>query len=169
VVASVRFLISVDPGDVNNGFCFFKYDATTRKADTRIMQVLSSDSLEDYLKIMWGTVNSAPKEDPPEVHFVVENFRIDGHVRNKVFQWSEVVTVRNIGKVQMVAKWLGAKFTTQEPGNVLPMGRKWAPFKLPKGHIPDDKSAWIHGAHYMMNMKWINTVDQITMMGQEKL
>jgi hypothetical protein len=165
---SFRHVFAVDPGDVRNGFCYFKYDVEKKVADVKIMDIFTGKQLEDTLKLVWGI--GQPKEDgaKPELHFVVENFRVDSKVRGKAFQWNEVLTARNIGKVELCANWLDAPLTIQEP-TILAMGRKWAPWSNLPAHIPDDKSAYIHGAKFMMDRGWINTVDQITMFGQETL
>jgi hypothetical protein len=163
----IHHVWSVDPGDANNGFCYFKYDDETKRADVKMMEIFDGDGLENMLKVIWG-IGSAKTESKPKLYFVVENFRIDGQVRNKIFQWSEVVTVRNIGKVEMVAKWLEASFTLQEP-SILAMARKYSPVRLNKGHIRDDHSALLHGIYFMLKRNWIMTEDQVTLMGQEKL
>lgn len=164
-----QHVIAVDPGDANNGFVYFKYDPETKKADTVIMQILTPEVLSKRLMQIWY-IGQQPGYEPKNMHFVVENFRVDSHVRGAMFQWNEMKTSKQIGKVEFVAESLGAPITLQEPANVLAMGRKWGPWrKLPK-HIPDDKSAWLHGANYMMKtMKWFSTVDSITMFGQEML
>lgn len=168
-----RHLFSVDPGENNNGFCYFKYNMQEKKADLKIMKILSPTELENMLKVVWGIHQASPNSS---ITFVAENFRVDSMVRNKphqrtnvpMFQWSEVQTIRQIGKVEMLAHWIEANFVTQEPA-ILAMARKWGPWKTLPKHIPDDKSAFLHGAKYMMDKMWINTVDQITMFGQEKL
>lgn len=165
----VKHIFSFDPGDKNNGFCYFKYDTETKKADLRIMQIMTQDEIEDILKVAWGVSQADPK---PEIYFVAENFRVDSMGRGAVFQWSEMETIRIIGAIKLAAKWCGAKFILQEPGEVWPMARKWAvpyPFKRINTHPEDDKSAWCHGAKFMMKCRWINTVDQITMFGQERM
>lgn len=159
-----KFIVSVDPGDVHNGFCFFKYNPETKVADTKIMKVLDARGLSQNLRTLWGLVEKINSEN---LFFVVENFRV-GTSRNAIFQWNEVLTSRNIGKVELVAEWLGAACILQEP-SILGMARKWAPFPLPKGHIPDDKSAWLHGVHFMMKMQWITTTDQVLLFGQERI
>lgn len=167
-----RHLFAIDPGDANNGFCYFKYDTETKLADTKIKAIYDEDGLDDILLTVWGIGQAKNDRPKPELYFVVENFRIDGHVRNKVFQWSEVKTVRQIGKIKMLAKWLDAKFILQEPANVLPMARKWAPkwVGMPKtGHPPDDAAAWCHGVHYMEKMRWISDPDKVIRNGQGRL
>lgn len=165
-----RHLFSLDPGDANNGFCYFIYDTETKIADTRIMKVYDEDGLDDTLRMLWS-IGQAAKEGT-EFHFVCENFRIDGKVRDKIFQWGEVVTVRQIGKFKMLAKWLGSKCVLQEPAHVLPMARKWAPkwVGMPKsGHPRDDASAWVHGVHYMTQRQWFMNPDSVIPFGQDRL
>jgi hypothetical protein len=53
----------------------------------------------------------------------------------------------------------------QEP-SILANATKWGPWNYLPKHIPDEKSAFLHGAHYMMKKRWINTVDDIRMIGQ---
>lgn len=170
-----RHIISVDPGDSNNGFCYFKYDNERKIADLRVMQILSPKGLSDMLKVIWGIGQTVPEEvrqetrsNPLRVYFVVENFRMDSHVRGAVFQWSELLTSQAIGKVKLCAEWMDAPVFMQEP-KILAQAQKWGPWgKLPK-HIPDDKSAFLHGQHFMTSKNLIRTVDQITFMGEEKL
>lgn len=165
-----RHVIAIDPGDVNNGFCYFTYDPQEKKADLKIMKIYDSDGLDDILKFIWG-IRQAQDTSTPEskMVFVCENFRMDSKIRGAVFQWSELLTSQQIGRVKLAAKWCGAKVIMQEPKDVWPGARRWAPFPLPKGHPPDDKSAFCHGALFMMNNHMIRTVDQITFFGQETL
>lgn len=163
-----RHIFAWDPGEANTGFCYFKWDPETQRAATKIMRILNPQELDDWLKIVWGLA-SKPELDTT---FVIENFRID-NARNQFFQWSEVKTIRIIGKIEMIADWTGSKKKFQESG-ILAQGRRWAPAELhvPKGskvHIPDDKSAWIHGVKYMMDLQLIRTADQVTLYGQEPL
>lgn len=162
-----RHVFAIDPGEVNNGFCYFKYNTETKRADTKIMKVYTVEDLNNMLKVAWGLSQGETETD---ITFVVENFRVNSNddPRKKTWFWDEVKTVRVIGGIELAAKWCGAKIVLQEPSNVLPMARKWAPFKMAK-HPKDDQSAWCHGVHYMMNMKWIGTPDQVSMFGQEAL
>ena len=137
------------------------------------MEILGAKGLSDVLKTIWHVGTNSKDEsastNPYNMFFVIENFRMDSHVRGAVFQWNELLTSQMIGRVKLCAEWLEAPVFMQEPGPALSMGRKWCPFKLPKGHIPDDKSAFIHGAHFMMSKKLIGSVDQITLFGQAEL
>lgn len=167
----IKHIIAVDPGDVRNGFCYFKYNTETKMADVRIMDIFTSKQLTENLLTIWGIGQPREGGKKPDLTFVVENFRVDSKVRGKAFQWNEVLTARNIGKVEMLADWLGAPLVIQEPANVLGMGRKIVSgiIKVSSGHLRDDHSAFIHGVHYMLNARLINTTDQITMFGQGAL
>lgn len=167
---AIKHIFSFDPGDKNNGFCYIKYNSETKTGDTKVLQIVNQKGIHDLLKVAWGVSQT---DGAPELYFVVENFRVDTKARNNImFQWSEMETIRIIGAIELAAKWCNAEFTLQEPGQVWPMARKWAipyPFKRINKHPADDQSAWCHGAAFMMNRRWINTVDQITMFGQERM
>lgn len=161
-----QHVFAIDPGDKSNGFCYFKYNDDERTANLEVMSNFDPKELTDMLKIVWGIA----QVDKPKIWLVCENFRIDTKVRQAKFQWNEMEVIRTIGKVQMLAALLEVPLTLQEPGNVLPMGRRWVPFKVNKGHLDDKHAAFMHGAHFMMErMKWFPTVDSITLFGQEKL
>jgi hypothetical protein len=166
-----KHIIAIDPGDVNNGFCYFKYDTDTRKADLRIMEILGAKGLSDILKVMWGIGQAKERgsneNNPYDMFFVIENFRMDSMVRGAMFQWNQMLTSQMIGRVKLCAEWLDAPVFMQEPA-ITANGRKFVARKLPK-HIPDDWSAFIHGAHFMLSKKLIQTVDQITLKGQGNL
>lgn len=171
---AIKHLVAVDPGDKNNGFCYFKYNTETRIADLRIQEVLDGKGMSGTLRTLYEVNRdrevaiSVQADNPSQFYFVVENFRVDTKVRGAMFQWNDMATSQMIGRVRLCAEWMGAPVFTQEPA-ILGMARKWAPFKLPKGHIPDEKSAWLHGAHFMMDKNWINTTDQIHWFGQEQV
>ncbi|GHF92211.1 hypothetical protein [Streptomyces griseosporeus] len=168
----VRHIISVDPGDVHNGFCYFKHNDETGKADLKIREVLSGKQLSDMLKVIWGMAQvkepGENEKNPFNMFFVVENFRVDTKSRGAIFQWKEMLTSEAIGRVKLCAEWAGAPVIMQEP-SILPMGRKYSPWPVPKGHIPDDISAFIHGTHFMITKRLIRTTDDITLFGQDRL
>ena len=172
-----KHVFGIDPGEVNTGFVWIKYDTETKTGDTKIMAIYDVDGLHDILKVVWGltqvkTTEDPTKHNPPEIYFAVENFRVNSSqdVRKKMWVWDEVKTIRIIGAIELAAKWCGASITLQEPAHVLPMARKWASgqFKMAK-HPRDDQSAWCHAVHFMMKRRWIGTADQITMHGQGTL
>lgn len=169
-----RHIIAIDPGDKNNGFAYFKQDDSG--VDLRLMKVCGPKELSELLLVIWGIGQARKatsdydefKNNPNDMYFVIENFRMDTHVRGAVFQWNELHTSQMIGRVKLCAEWLDAPVFMQEP-SILGMARKWSPIPLPKGHIPDEKSAFLHGAHFMMTKGLIKTADEIRMFGQETL
>lgn len=162
-------VFSFDPGDKRNGFCYFKYDKEEKKADVKIMEILTPDELDERLKLVWGISTGKAENEKPEIIFVYENFRVDTKIRNAKFQWSEMETIQAIGKIRLAAHFIDCRVVKQEAA-ILSIARKWVPFKVNSGHLRDDHSAFMHGAHYMMNIaKWFPTTDSITFFGQESL
>lgn len=53
-----------------------------------------------------------------------------------------------IGMVKAVGRMSGTPVIEQMPGDRL-MAAKWAEVKVPKGHMPDDMSAYLHGYFFM--------------------
>jgi hypothetical protein len=170
---TAKHVFGIDPGEVNTGFAWLKYDPETKKADTKIKQIFDRKGLNATLKTVWGLTEAKAGEEKPEIYFVVENFRVNSNqdVRKKMWVWDEVKTVRVIGAIELAAEWCGAKMILQEPSNVLPMARRWASpfFNMKKQHLDDDVSAWCHAVHFMMKRNWIAVADQVTLFGQEKL
>ena len=166
-----RYVVSLDPGHVNNGFCFFKYDVEKKRADTLIIDKLTPKMLSQRLKQIWMAFVGKEDFDSKAWFFIVENFRVDSHIRGAMFQWNDMSTSRQIGKVEFVAEGMNATCVLQEPAQVLPMARKWASpyFNMKKQHIDDEVSAWCHGVHFMMKRNWIGTPDQVTIKGQQRL
>jgi hypothetical protein len=173
-----RHIIAIDPGDTNNGFAYFKQDDSG--VDLKIMKVCGPKELSDLLRVMWGLGQAnmarpdfdATAKNPHSMFFVIENFRVDTHVRGKpdgaMFQWNEMFTSQMIGRVRLCAEWLEAPVFMQEP-SILVQARRWSPISLPKGHIPDEKSAFLHGAHFMLTNRLIKTPEEVRMFGQETL
>ena len=174
-----RHIIAVDPGDKNNGIAYFTQQGEGVKgtADLKIKYVTDSDGLSDFLLTIWGIsqTKKAPEgvKNPSNMFFVIENFRVDTVARTgknqAMFQWNEMLTSQSIGRVKLLARWINAPVFMQEPSAVWPMARKWCPFPLPKGHPPDDASAFCHGAHFMKQNGLIPNADRITFNGQEKM
>jgi hypothetical protein len=158
----------------------FRYFPETKKADLRIKTILNGPSeLYDLLKTAQGlgdvgTVvcenyrTRPPENTNPRGRSPYGRSQFGGVISAKDF-WSEQLTIRVIGACEMYAQWQGAQFVTQEPKDVLPMGVKWCDFKVPKGHLPDDISAYIHGVHFMRKRNMILGVDDVTKFGQETI
>jgi hypothetical protein len=87
-----------------------------------------------------------------------------------MYQWSEMQTIRQIGALEYAAfRMNNSPVTFQEPGVVLGAAKRWAPFPWPKGHLPDDKSAYCHLFYWASKRNMVDTTDDILQNGQEKL
>lgn len=158
-------ILTFDPGEARIGFAMAQYLPEARKLDLKMCRIVPASELYDMLSLAEGMLKPGQKHT-----FVVENFRIDSKVRGAVFQWSEMQTVRQIGALEYAAKRMNdSPVILQEPGVVLGAAKRWAPFKWPKGHLPDDKSAYCHLAYHAMKAGLIDTTDDILEGGQEKM
>lgn len=158
-------ILTWDPGDVRVGFAMASHLQDQGKLDLKICRIISADDVYDMLGLAESLLQ------PGQTHtFVIENFRVDSKVRGAVFQWSDMATSRMIGALQYAAyRMNNSKVVMQEPGVVLGAAKRWAPFNWPKGHLPDDKSAYCHLAYYAMKRGLIDTTDDILRNGQEHL
>lgn len=160
-------ILAIDPGDVRIGFTMFSYNAEKRKADLRVKAIVTLEELYQ----MFAMAEAMLKQGQTHT-FVCENFRTDTMVRGAQFQWNEMLTSQCIGAVKYAAyRMNNSEVVMQEP-KVLAQARRWCDFPMPKnanGHIKDDVSAYIHGAHYMMSKRMINNVDDILKFGQETM
>lgn len=167
-------IIAWDPGEKNIGCAMFSYNEEARTANLMFKRILTRDTMYKVLELAEGMLLNENQRHT----FVIENFRIDpNNVANRnprgrssaMFQWSEVETSQVIGALRYAAFRMNqSDVVMQEPG-ILAMGRKWCDFKVPKGHIPDDVSAYIHGLHYMMKYGLINSTDDVIREGQTRL
>lgn len=161
-------IIAIDPGSVRTGVAMFTYDEKKQLADLVVMKVIDRDGLNELIRKI---------SNPGSVKhtIVLEDFKhamATGNFRGrKTAQMArDEIETHKIAKAIKVAAAVGEnELVIQEP-RILAMGRKWSDIKVPKtGHIDDDKSAYIHGAYYLMESGKIRTVDQITKFGQPKL
>ena len=170
-------IIAWDPGEKNIGCAMFSYDEKERKANLLFKRILDRAN-------MYGVLELAEKmlagNENVKHTFVIENFRIDpNNVANRnvgrggrssaMFQWSEVETAQVIGTLRYAAHRMNQSDVVMQEPTILAMGRKWCDFKVPKGHIPDDISAYIHGLHYMIKFGLIDSPDDVIRNGQTKL
>lgn len=141
------------------------YDEERRKLDLKICRIIQGSQVYDMLELAETLLQ------PGQTHtFVIENFRVDSEVRGAVFQWDDMETSQMIGALKYAARRMNnSEVVVQEPGAVLGAAKRWAPFKWPKGHLPDDKSAYCHLAYWAMKRGLIDTTDDILKKGQEML
>lgn len=159
-------VFSWDPGDVRIGFCHFKTELGSGKADIRAKVIFDPDGAISYMKTLYELTQKANVK----AFFVIENFRVDTVTKSRgaMFQWNEMLTSQMIGAIKVVANWSGSKVFMQEPSSVLGNARRWSPIPLPKGHIKDDDSAMLHGMKFLMDKNLIRVPEDVTFMGQEK-
>lgn len=158
-------LLAWDPGESRVGFAMADYLPEWRQLDMKMCRIVPASEIYSMLELCEKLL----KPDQKHV-FIIENFRVDSRVRGAAFQWSEMQTVRMIGALEYAAyRMNNSPVFLQEPGIVLGQAKRWAPFKWPKGHLPDDKSAYCHLAYHAMKQNLIDTTDDITQNGQEKL
>lgn len=165
-------IISWDPGEKRTGCCMFKYDEESKTANLILKEILGPKQVYETLELAEKLL-----KDGQQHTFVIENFRTDalgirssrGRNAAAMFQWSEMETSQLIGTLKYAAyRMNNSPVVLQEPG-ILTMGRVWCDFPVPKGHIPDDISAYIHGATYMMKQNMIGSVEDIIKHGQGRL
>lgn len=149
-----------------------------RKLDLKICSIIPATQVYDMLEMAEAMLQPGQKHT-----FVIENFRVDdrderhksGRARYdqknvSKFQWSDMQTSQMIGALRYAARRMNnSEVVMQEPGVVLGAAKRWAPFKWPKGHLPDDKSAYCHLAYWAMKRGLIDTTDDILKKGQEML
>lgn len=76
--------------------------------------------------------------------FVIEDWKMrPGKTRGG----SRMVSSRFIGQVELLAKQLGIELIVN-PTGILQLTALHANVTLPRGHVPDDVSAYLHGYYY---------------------
>lgn len=154
-----------DPGPARTGFIMAEYLPEQRKIDIKVMSIVPGDQVKDMLGLAEGMLL------PGQTHtFVIENFRVDTQARGNIFQWDDMKTSKMIGAIEYAAYRMNdSPVVLQEPGPVLSQAKRWAPFKWPKGHLPDDKSAYCHLFYWANKRGMVDTTDDLIMKGQEQL
>lgn len=77
---------------------------------------------------------------------VVEDYIIRPGVGNRGHARGEAMRV--IGQLEAASYRLGCTLVKQRP-EVRLIAAKWSGIKVPKGHMPDDMSAELHGIYYL--------------------
>lgn len=162
-------IVAIDPGSMRTGVAMFTYDEEVKKANLILLKIYEGESGAEEV------VQFVAKPRGVQHTIVIEDFKhamATGNFRNKrsaAMAKDEAITHALAKKLKGAAANAGHKLIIQEP-RILSMGRKWCDLPVPKtGHIPDDKSAYIHGAHYLMESGKIRTVRDILKYGQEAI
>lgn len=132
----MRIYISIDPG---KSVGIATWDENGNLLGNGKMQE------KDFEAFLQGLTQ---KDYPNEiVAFIVEEYRIYGH-KAQAHIGSKVGTAQCIGKIKMIARMINTP-VVEQPATFLKITAKWAGVKLPKGHVPDALSAYLHGYHYL--------------------
>lgn len=130
----MSLLLSFDPGKRtgwaafhwgDNGGCYAK-------------GIFSYEELTDFVNMLSGQVRIEA--------IVVEDYIIRPGVGNRGHARGEAMRV--IGQLEGVAARLGTRLIKQRP-DVRSIAAKWAGVTVPRGHMPDDMSAELHGIYYL--------------------
>ena len=125
-----------DPGG-RTGIAIFYSDGSdlTKKSLTEEHFLLY---LQMLIKVRDNTFNT----------FIVEDFRLR---QDKALDLvgNNFVASRMIGAIQLTAHILKVPIVYQ-PSSILPTALKWAGIPKPRGHLPDELSAYAHGIHYLV-------------------
>jgi hypothetical protein len=86
---------------------------------------------------------------------VVEDFKL---FRSKAIQQSgkTMQASEAIGILTGWAKTHSVRLVRQPP-EAYHLGAKYVQYKLPRGHTPDDISAWLHGIYYLKSINQLTT------------
>lgn len=127
----MKELWAIDPGQ-HNGLA--RFEAETGK-------------LIEAIRIEYADLESrlSAVERNLVVRFVVEEFISRGDVT----RGSRNEASKIIGIIDFVARQHGIPVTKQRPSDRL-IAAKWTQVKVPKGHMPDDMSAYLHGSFYLI-------------------
>lgn len=123
---------SVDPGEKNIGFCTWNNNGLLIGKS-----ILTPEEFMAMLLTSSGAVHT----------IVCEEW---AHQPGKTKGGSKATTARVIGWLELYAAQNDINLVMQPPNDL----RVWAlhaGVELPKGHIPDDDSAFIHGHHYFVD------------------
>lgn len=141
----MSLLLSFDPGK-RTGLAIFNFE--TGEEEKRL--VLTYGPLTEFLGELQPSSRIAV--------ILVENYRQRPGVRQRGHTLGEAMRV--IGQAESAAYRLGVPLIKQEP-IILSIAAKWAGYKMPKGHIPDQDSAFLHGIYYLRQQgKYITALER---------
>lgn len=123
--------LAIDPGDKRIGVAAF-----TEGGVETYRTILTPEEFMLYLNDGYA----APKR------FVVESWRM---TPGKTRGGSAMLSSQAIGMVRLRAFQLNVPIHFQQPG-ILQVAAMHEGITLPKGHCPDDLSAFLHGSHWLI-------------------
>lgn len=132
------YILAIDPGGARCGYALYEHEGKDRDSTLVQSGIVTFDSLTDFLQQRtYATV------------VVCESYII----RPGLNHGSSGKTMQAIGQIQMWGKSLGIPVVMQSP-TCLVVAHKITGIPKPKGHLPDDKSAILHGAYWLAGKKW---------------
>lgn len=122
-------ILSVDPGK-RIGVAFW-----TEEGRCQFRVVMTFEELDDFFET-----------DRYIEEIVYEGFRLDHRAARQ--KGSNVDAAQVIGMLKSQARRRGIDIRSQT-NTILPVAALHAGIKLPKGHLPDELSAYLHGFYYL--------------------
>jgi len=134
----VDYILALDPGGARCGYALYEHEYGAKDSVLIRSGIVTYESLTDFLQTMTYTTQ-----------VVCESYII----RPGLNHGSSGKTIKAIGQIEMWAKSLGIPLALQRP-DILVIAHKITGIPKPKGHLPDDKSAILHGAYWLAGKKW---------------
>lgn len=106
-----------------------------------IFNVFNEEQLDKYLDYLTNTHKESKIE-----HIIIEEYRIFNDKFNH--QGDKVYTAQVIGMLKRFARTLNIPYTEQ-PARVRSVSALWSGAKVPRGHMPDWMSAYLHGYYWL--------------------
>jgi hypothetical protein len=136
----MSLLLAFDPGK-RTGIAIF--DFHTGELNSKF--VCGYDELTTFVNCLSGNIAA----------IVVEDYIIRPGVGNRGHARGEAMRV--IGQLEAASYRLSCRLVKQRP-EVRLIAAKWSGTKVPKGHMPDDMSAELHGIYYLRQQGKYTTV-----------
>jgi hypothetical protein len=142
--------LSLDPGDERTGWARFDKDGQNTghgiiRGKEAVYELLAEETI---------------KSDEKKVKLIIcEDYKLFDFAA-KAQSWSKLSTVRLIGAIDLWC-WQQQIKLVLDPAINLGMGAMYAGMKKPKGHCPDDLSAYFHGV-YVLQQQGIRRAQQLT-------
>lgn len=127
----MSLLLSFDPGK-RTGIAVFDFE----KGELKTKSILDYDEFATVLNSIFRAPHAIVVED----YIIRPGTGNRGHTRGEA--------MRVIGQLEAASHRIGCRLVKQRP-EVRLVAAKWAGYQVPRGHMPDDTSAWLHGIYYL--------------------
>ena len=139
--------LSIDPGDERSGWA--RFDATGTSTGHGILYGKES---------LYNLLFEEGEKNPLISLMICEDYKLFDFAA-KAQSWSKLSTVRLIGSIEYWCHYNGVELVLDPPVNLI-MGAMYSGMKKPKGHCPDDLSAYFHGV-YVLQQRGIRKPQQM--------